>query len=50
MATKRSGKPLKGSKNRPKRIPSVKRIEPVRPLRVSPGGNCCPNNTYIAQE
>ena len=34
MATKRSSKASKSSKNRAKRIPSVKRLEGVRPLAM----------------
>jgi hypothetical protein len=37
MATKRSGKAKKAAKNRSKRIPSVKRLNEVRPL-LAPRG------------
>jgi hypothetical protein len=32
MATKQDSKPAKTTKNRAKRIPSVKKLGPVRPL------------------
>lgn len=37
MATKRSTKAIKASKNRTKKIPSVKRLDSVRPLVLAPG-------------
>jgi hypothetical protein len=39
MATKTTSKPAKASKNRAKRIPSVKKLESVRPL-----SRACPNS------
>jgi len=36
MATNRSSKAKKATKNRSKRIPSVKRLEGVRPLKFEP--------------
>lgn len=35
MATKRSSRPTKSRKNGARRIPSVKRLERVRPLQMS---------------
>jgi hypothetical protein len=43
MATKQSSKANKSSKNRSKRIPTVKRLDPVRPLLMSVVG--CPHTT-----
>jgi hypothetical protein len=43
MATKRSSKAQKSIKNRSKRVPSVKRLEGVRPLKMSMVG--CPHTT-----
>jgi len=42
MATKRSGKASKSSKTRSKRIPSVKKLDAVRPLKdaVGASGTC----------
>jgi hypothetical protein len=39
MAAKTSSKPQKASKNRPKHIPSVKKLGSVRPLL-----RACPNS------
>jgi hypothetical protein len=36
MATKRSSKATRSSKNRSERIPSIKRLNAVRPLKAAP--------------
>jgi len=41
MATKRSSKASKSRKNRSKRIPSVKRLGPVRSLEVKAASLLC---------
>jgi hypothetical protein len=45
MATKQSSKATKSGKNRPKRIPSVKRLDPGRPLLMSMVATCSPGCT-----
>jgi hypothetical protein len=50
MATQRSSEARKAAKNRPKRIPSVKRLNAVRPLKMGEmsmfncGSKACPTN------
>ncbi|MGD0427793.1 MAG: hypothetical protein ABSC10_13820 [Candidatus Acidiferrales bacterium] len=40
MATKQGSKPAKATKNRSKRIPSVKKLDSVRPLLMSMRPEC----------
>jgi hypothetical protein len=40
MGTKRSSEAMKATKNRPKRVPSVKKLDSVRPLLMSMRPEC----------